>query len=53
MADAAQKVADGGKAIGTDSDIPQAQIASHEGVYPKEVDWRTLVTPASRGQAAE
>ncbi len=43
MTDAAQKVADGGKAIGTDSFGMQAKIASHEGVYPKEVDWRTLV----------
>ena len=53
MADAAQKVADGGKAIGTESDVPQAQIASHEGVYPKEVDWRTLVSRSPTSQAAE
>ena len=53
MADAAQKVADGGKAIGTESEIPQGQIASHEGVHPKEVDWRTLVSSPSADQAAE
>lgn len=53
MADAAKKVAEGGTAIGTDSDVPQANIASHEGVYPKEVDWRTLVKPTGATQAAE
>lgn len=53
MADAAAKVAEGGRAIGTDSDVPQAQIASHEGVYPKEVDWRTLVAPGGATEAAE
>lgn len=52
MTDAARKVAEGGRAIGTDSPIPQAKIASHEGVYPKEVDWRTLVARES-AQAAE
>lgn len=44
MVDAARKVAEGGEAIGTGEDrIPQAQIASREGVYPKTLDWRTLV----------
>ena len=44
MVDAARKVAAGGAAIGTQVPrVPQAQIASHEGVYPKTVDWRTLV----------
>jgi phthalate 4,5-dioxygenase oxygenase subunit len=52
MTDAARKVAEGGPAIGTDSPIPQAKIASHEGVYPKEVDWRTLVARET-AQAAE
>ena len=52
MTDAARKVAEGGRAIGTDSPIPQAKIASHEGVYPKEVDWRTLVARET-AQAAE
>lgn len=52
MTDAAQKVAEGGKAIGTDAFAMQAHIASKEGVYPKEVDWRTLVA-AKVDQAAE
>lgn len=50
MVDAARKVEAGGEAIGTGQDrIPQADIASHEGVYPKEVDWRDLV----KNRAAE
>jgi phthalate 4,5-dioxygenase oxygenase subunit len=53
MVDAAQKVEAGGRAIGTDAEVPQARIASHEGVYPKEVDWRTLVNPKEGSQAAE
>jgi phthalate 4,5-dioxygenase oxygenase subunit len=53
MADAAKKVAEGGRAIGTDSDIPQGVIASHEGVYPKETDWRTLVDTSGKTAAAE
>lgn len=52
MTDAARKVAEGGRAIGTDSLLPHAKIASHEGVYPKEVDWRTLVAHET-AQAAE
>lgn len=44
MVDAARKVEAGGTAIGTGPNrVPQARIASCEGVYPKEVDWRTLV----------
>jgi phthalate 4,5-dioxygenase oxygenase subunit len=44
MVDAARRVAAGGKAIGTEAPrIPQARIASVEGVYPKTVDWRSLV----------
>jgi len=43
MVEAARKVADGGKAIGTEEPrVRQATIASREGVYPKGVDWRTL-----------
>lgn len=53
MVDAARKVAGGGTAIGTEEPrIPQARIASHEGVYPKSVDWRTLVD-AGKQIAAE
>jgi phthalate 4,5-dioxygenase oxygenase subunit len=51
MADAARRVAEGGPAIGTDEPrVRQGTIASAEGVYPKEVDWRTLV--ATGGQEA-
>jgi phthalate 4,5-dioxygenase oxygenase subunit len=46
MVDAARKVAAGGSAIGTEARrLPQARIASREGVYPKSVDWRSLVDP--------
>lgn len=45
MVDAARKVAEGGKAIGTEEPrVAQATIASREGVYPKSVDWRELGT---------
>ncbi|WP_118136887.1 Rieske 2Fe-2S domain-containing protein [Oceanicella sp. SM1341] len=53
MVDAAQKVAEGGPAIGTGGEVAQALIASHEGIYPKEVDWRTLVDARKATQAAE
>ena len=53
MADAAKKVAEGGKAIGTDYEIPQSMINSHEGVYPKDVDWRTLLNTSGKTAAAE
>ena len=53
MVDAAQKVAGGGRAIGTDSPIRQANIASHEGVHPKEIDWRTLVNASEVPQASD
>jgi phthalate 4,5-dioxygenase oxygenase subunit len=44
MVAAARKVAEGGKAIGTeDPRLPQVQIVSREGVFPKTMDWRTLV----------
>ena len=54
MVDAARKVAEGGWAIGTEEPrVPQARIASHEGVYPKTVDWRTLVSEELHADAAE
>lgn len=54
MTDAARKVAEGGAAIGTGTATQrQATIASHEGVYPKEVDWRTLVPTKPLIDAAE
>jgi phthalate 4,5-dioxygenase oxygenase subunit len=44
MVDAARKVEEGDSAIGTtEPRVPQALIASHEGVYSKDTDWRTLV----------
>ena len=49
MVDAARRVAEGGPAIGTEEPrVPHVRIASREGVFPKEIDWRTLV---SRSQA--
>ena len=53
MADAAKKVAEGGKAKCTDYEIPQSMINSHEGVYPKDVDWRTLLNTSGKTAAAE
>jgi phthalate 4,5-dioxygenase oxygenase subunit len=44
MVDAARRVAEGGPAIGTDKNhTPHVAIGSREGVFPKAVDWRTLV----------
>jgi phthalate 4,5-dioxygenase oxygenase subunit len=52
MVDAARKVAEGGKAIGTEEPrLPQVRIASREGVFPKTVDWRTLVDHAPAAAA--
>lgn len=43
MVDAAKRVAEGGPAIGADEPrAVHAQIASREGIYPKDVDWRLL-----------
>ena len=54
MVDAARKVAEGGKAIGTEEPrIPHACIASREGVYSKETDWRTLADATEQIDAAE
>ena len=54
MVDAARNVAEGGRAIGTEEPrIPQARIASREGVYSKAVDWRTLVTGEPAVEPAE
>ena len=52
MVDAAKKVSEGGKAIGTQEPrLPQASIRSAQGVYPKSTDWRTLGEGAA--EAAE
>ena len=54
MSDAARRVAEGGPAIGTqDPRVPHVSISSKEGIYPKDLDWRTLDGPASGAQAAE
>jgi len=43
MVDAAKKVAEGGKAIGTEEPrVRHATINSREGVFPKTTDWRQL-----------
>jgi phthalate 4,5-dioxygenase oxygenase subunit len=43
MVDAAKRVAEGGPAIGADEPrAVHARIASREGIYPKDVDWRLL-----------
>lgn len=43
MVDAARQVAEGGPAIGTtEPRKPLVEIASREGVYPKEQDWRRI-----------
>ncbi|MEM9473761.1 MAG: Rieske 2Fe-2S domain-containing protein [Pseudomonadota bacterium] len=54
MVDAAQRVAEGGPAIGTEEPrVPHVHIASREGVYPKEQDWRDLGKPGDAVAAAE
>lgn len=53
MVDAARQVAEGGTAIGTQEPrTPQANIGSREGIYPKTLDWRTLVDHGN-AEAAE
>ncbi|MBW8907378.1 MAG: hypothetical protein JF611_17265, partial [Betaproteobacteria bacterium] len=37
---------EGAPAIGTTSKVPQAKLASFEGIVPKSTDWRTLGVPA-------
>jgi phthalate 4,5-dioxygenase oxygenase subunit len=54
MSDAARRVAEGGPAIGTEEPrIPHVTISSKEGVYSKEVDWRTIEGPNETVAAAE
>ena len=54
MTDAARRVAEGGPAIGTEEPrTRQASISSKEGVYPKDVDWRTLGEADAKIEAAE
>lgn len=43
MSDAAKKVANGEPALGAvEPRVPQVSISSKEGVFPKEIDWRSL-----------
>ena len=51
MIAAAKKFKDGGPAIGSTSKVPQAKLASFEGIVPKATDWRTLGIDA--GAAAD
>lgn len=54
MSDAARRVAEGGPAIGTEEPrVPQVTISSKEGVYPKDVDWRTIEDSKGAVAAAE
>jgi phthalate 4,5-dioxygenase oxygenase subunit len=53
MLGAAKKFKDGGPAIGTTSKVPQAKLASFEGIVPKSTDWRTLGVPADEAVTAK
>lgn len=54
MSDAARRVAEGGAAIGTeDPRVPHVSISSKEGVYLKDVDWRSLGREDGQVSAAE
>ncbi len=53
MVDAAVLASEGGAPIGADPAITQTQIASFEGVVPKDDDWRELARQAGEKIAAE
>lgn len=54
MSDAARRVAEGGCAIGAEEPrTPHATISSKEGVFPKDIDWRTLGVVDESVSAAE
>jgi phthalate 4,5-dioxygenase oxygenase subunit len=53
MVGAAKKFKEGGPAIGTMSKVPQAKLASFEGIVPKSTDWRTLGVPADEPVTAK
>jgi phthalate 4,5-dioxygenase len=53
MVAAAKKFKEGGPAIGTSSKVPQAKLASFEGIVPKSTDWRTLGVPADETVTAK
>lgn len=54
MSDAARRVAEGGCAIGAEEPrTPHATISSKEGIFPKDIDWRTLGVVDESVSAAE
>jgi len=54
MSDAARRVAEGGPAIGTEEPrVPHVSISAKQGIFPKEVDWRTLDGQGEGVAAAE
>lgn len=53
MVDAAVLAAEGEIILGTETERPQTQIASFEGVVSKEQDWRDLAREAGQNIAAE
>jgi phthalate 4,5-dioxygenase oxygenase subunit len=53
MVAAAKKFKEGAPAIGTASKVPQAKLASFEGIVPKTTDWRTLGVPAEESVTAK
>jgi phthalate 4,5-dioxygenase oxygenase subunit len=53
MVGAAKKFKEGGPAIGTMSKVPQAKLASFEGIVPKSTDWRRLGVPADEPVTAK
>jgi len=53
MVAAAKKFKEGAPAIGTASRVPQAKLASFEGIVPKTTDWRTLGVPVEESVTAK
>jgi len=53
MVAAAKKFKEGAPAIGTASKVPQAKLASFEGIVPKTTDWRTLGVPVEESVTAK
>jgi phthalate 4,5-dioxygenase oxygenase subunit len=53
MVEAARRVAEGGPAIGSETRIPHAKIASWQGIVPKGTDWRRLGAAPEEIEALE
>ena len=53
MVAATKKFKEGGPALGSTSKVPQAKLASFEGIVPKSTDWRTLGVPADDAVTAK